>query len=58
MLNEWVFIEVLTIIFTDGEVDVWLDLSNCIDTIVDCVYLFVGPHFSGLSFGVVFEVEV
>ena len=58
-LNEWVFIELLTLLFfIYDEVDVWFHFPDCIDLIVDCVYLFVGPYFSELSFGVVPEVEV
>ena len=54
-LKEWVFffdfiVETFQI---DDEVDVWLNFSDCINSIVVCVYLFIESHFSELAFGVV-----
>ena len=46
-----------TFLIDDG-VDVWLHFHNFINTIADCVYLFIDPHFSEFAFRVILEIEV
>ena len=59
ILIEWVHTGLLIILFfTGNEVNIWLNFPDVINQIVYCVYLFIGPHFSGFSFGIVPKVEV
>ena len=60
VFEKWVLIDLLLIIIflICDEVDVWLHFTDSIHLIVYCVYTFVGPHFSDLSFGVTPEIEV
>ena len=59
MLKEWVLFDFIAVAFLiDDEVDVWLNFRDLINPIVDCVYLFIDPHFSEFAFGVVPQVEV
>ena len=53
VLVKWTLFEFITITFLkDEEVDVWFHFPYFINLIVDCVYLFIGPHFSEFAFGV------
>ena len=48
----------IAVIFSvDDEVYVWLHFSDFINPIVDCVNLFIEPHFSEFAFGIVPQVE-
>ena len=58
-LKEWVLFDLVIVIFFIGhEVNVRLNFPYYINMIVDCVYLFIDPHFSEFAFGVVPQVEV
>ena len=59
ILKDWVLFDFIigTFLIKD-KVNVWRSLPERPNLIADCVYLFIGPHFSELSFGVVSEVEV
>ena len=55
----WVVNIFLSIYFLiNEEVDVWLNFSDCMNEIVNCVYAFVGFYFYEFSFGIFYDVEV
>ena len=58
MFEKWALIYFITLLFVYQKVDVWLHFPDFKYLIVDCVYAFVGLHFSELSFGVIPEAEV
>ena len=54
VLKKWFLVDFAIKFFSkDDEVDVCLNFTYFFNLIVDCVYLFIGPHFSEFSFGVV-----
>ena len=54
ILVKWVLLDFIAVtFFIDDEVNTWLNFPDLINLIVNYVYLFIGPHFSELAFGVV-----
>ena len=59
ILKEWVLFDfIIGTFLIEDKVNVWRSLFERPNLIADCVDVFLCPHFSELSFGVVSEVEV